>query len=122
MALSQLQPKISRISSRKQQLERDLEHITQEMYKRNKELAETNRTLSLLRTIDSLVLESHDSIKVLSGQIASAVTVTTEYPLVMLLGQSQSRGGRLEPYGWSTGSDITLDTELLQKFHATIHH
>ena len=29
------------------QLERDLEHVTQEMYLRNKELAETNKVLSL---------------------------------------------------------------------------
>ena len=48
---------------RKKQLERDIEHITAEMYKRNKELAETNKTLSLLRTIDALVLESHTSVK-----------------------------------------------------------
>ena len=44
---------------RKKTLQTTLQEISQQMYVRNKELAETNKTLSLLRTIDALVLESH---------------------------------------------------------------
>src|SRR5579864_7578687 len=111
MALSRLKPKLSHGASHKQRLEQDLEHITQEMYRRNKELADTNRTLSLLRTIDSLVLESHDSIKILSERIASAISRTTEYPLVAIFGASSLGTDKLEPYGVKVGSGLVLDAE-----------
>lgn len=69
MALKQLAARASNRSlSRSRQLEQDLEHITQEMYKRNKELTETNRTLSLLRRIDEIVLGSARQ-----GEVAQAV-------------------------------------------------
>src|SRR5437868_15429581 len=98
MAVARIKP---RTASHKK-LEQDLEHITKEMYRRNKELADTNRTLSLLRTIDTLVLESHDSIKVLAGQITGAISGSTEYPLVALLGPSTLGTTSLEIYGVST--------------------
>jgi uncharacterized protein YaaN involved in tellurite resistance len=66
---------------KRKQLERDIEHVTEEMYKRNKELAETNKTLSLLRTIDALVLESHASLKAVCEHITEAITQATDYPL-----------------------------------------
>jgi signal transduction histidine kinase len=70
---------------KKRQLEKDIEHVTAEMYRRNKELAETNRTLSLLRTIDALVLETRASIKMVSEHIAEAITQATDYPFVGLM-------------------------------------
>jgi signal transduction histidine kinase len=121
MALEGLQSKTVRITGRKQQLEQDLEHITQEMYRRNKELADTNRTLSLLRTIDSLVLESHDSIKVLSEQIAAAIAKSTDYPLVAIYGASILGTDKLEPFGVKT-SGIELDKEALLDIRPTARH
>lgn len=122
MALGQLSPKLSHISSRKQKLEQDLEHITQEMYRRNKELADTNRTLSLLRTIDSLVLESHDSIKVLSEQIVAAIARTTEYPLVAIYGASSLGTDKLEPYGVKTAAGVVQDEAVLTEVKPTAKH
>jgi signal transduction histidine kinase len=121
MALSALQSKTVRIAGRKQQLEQDLEHITQEMYRRNKELADTNRTLSLLRTIDSLVLESHDSIKVLSEQIAAAIAKSTDYPLVAIYGASILGTDKLEPFGVKL-SGIELDEQTLLDIRPTAKH
>src|SRR5437868_13919795 len=95
MAVARIKP---RTASHKK-LEQDLEHVTQEMYRRNKELADTNRTLSLLRTIDNLVLESHDSIKVLAGQITDAIASATQYRLVAVYGPSSLKTERLEIYG-----------------------
>jgi len=92
------------------------------MYRRNKELADTNRTLSLLRTIDSLVLESHDDIKVLCTQITRAISSATEYPLVVIFGPSTLKTDRLEAYGISLGTGITLDSELLDDIKPTVHH
>lgn len=87
---------------RRKQLEQDLEHITQEMYRRNRELAETNRTLSLLRTIDSLVLESQESLDVVGQQITQALIDTAEYPLVALLVRPALDEPVIELCGWSS--------------------
>lgn len=69
----------------RRKLQKDIEHITQEMYLRNLELKSTNDALSLLRTIDVLVLESHESLNELCYQIAQAISVTTSFPLVGVL-------------------------------------
>lgn len=86
---------------KKKQLERDIEHITAEMYKRNKELADTNKTLSLLRTIDALVLESHTSLKMVCEHITEAITQVTEYPFVGLLMRSGHTHEKLVLNAWS---------------------
>lgn len=69
---------------RRKKLEQDLEHITQEMYLRNVELARTNKTLSLLRSIDSLVLESQGDLKALCREISQAITASYDYPFVAI--------------------------------------
>jgi len=73
---------------KRRQLERDIEHVTAEMYRRNRELADTNKTLSLLRTIDALVLEPHASLKMVCEHISEAITQATDYPFVGLLTRS----------------------------------
>ena len=108
--------------SRRKQLETNLEHVTQEMYRRNKELAEINRTLSLLRDIDNLVLASHDSIQVLGDQITAAIGSGTEYPLVALLGPTPSRSGLLELYGLSSSQGVNVAPELLKTIRPNARH
>src|SRR5438270_13210266 len=90
---------------KRRQLERDIEHITEEMYKRNKELADTNKTLSLLRTIDALVLESHASLKQVCEHITEAITQATDYPFVGLFARGSQSTESLTLYGWS-GRDL----------------
>src|SRR3954466_1878558 len=85
----------------KRQLEKDLEHITKEMYLRNKELADTNRILSVLRTIDNLVLSSQASLKELSVQLAHSITDITDYPFIALMGHSEHFPHEIEVYGSS---------------------
>jgi len=91
---------------RRKQLEQDLEHITQEMYRRNRELADTNHTLSLLRTIDSLVLESQESIEVIAQQITQALIETADYPLVMLLVRPSLDKDTITLCGWSSKTTV----------------
>lgn len=95
--------------NKRKQLERDIEHITQEMYKRNKELNDTNRTLSLLRTIDAMVLEPHASLKMVCGHITAAIMQSTDYPFVGLFTRATQSREELTLYGWSstalTGND-----------------
>src|ERR1700712_1795881 len=92
---------VTRQLKRRKQLERDLEHVTEEMYRRNKELAETNQTLSLLRTIDSVVLESQDSLKDVCQHIVNSVTDATDYSTVALFTRPSLAHGGLSLYGWS---------------------
>ena len=98
---------------KRKQLERDIEHITEEMYKRNKELAETNKTLSLLRTIDALVLESHASLKTVCEHITEAITQATDYPFVGLFTRASHSQDEMRLYGFSgkdlLGSGLTLN-------------
>jgi signal transduction histidine kinase len=74
--------------TKRKRLEQDLEHITQEMYKRNLELAEINRMLSLLRTIDGLVLESQETLRELCTNICKAIVESKEYLFVAMLTKS----------------------------------
>ncbi|HSW85510.1 MAG TPA: GAF domain-containing sensor histidine kinase [Candidatus Saccharimonadales bacterium] len=87
---------------KRRQLERDIEHITSEMYKRNKELAETNKTLSLLRTIDALALESYTTVNVVCGQITEAIAQSASYAFVGLLTRSNRNPEELVLNGWSS--------------------
>lgn len=91
---------------KRRQLERDIEHITAEMYKRNKELAETNKTLLLLRTIDALVLEAHATLKTVCEHITEAIVQVTDYPFVGLLTRSLHDREEMMLNGWSTTSAL----------------
>ena len=93
------------------QLQRDLDHITQEMYRRNKELADTNKTLSLLRTIDAIVLESHTSLKMVCQHITQAITQASDYAFVGLLTRVSSTREELVLAAWN-GNTWLGDAEM----------
>jgi hypothetical protein len=109
---------------KRKQLERDIEHVTAEMYRRNKELADTNRTLSLLRTIDALVLESHASLKLVCEHIAQAITQATDYSFVGLFSRPSHASPQMTLYGWSgkelLGSDGSLG--MSRPLHLSLTH
>ncbi len=92
---------IPRAFKRRKQLEQDLDHITEEMYRRNKDLAETNQMLSLLRQIDSIVLQSQDSLKLVCEQVATAITTDTDYPVIGIFTRPSMTHRELALYGWS---------------------
>jgi signal transduction histidine kinase len=97
------------IFQRRKKLKNDLERVNQEMYLRNLELAQTNRTLSLLRTIDNLVLESPASTKELCNEMAYEIAKTTNYPLVAILAFEKYKSDLLKIYGWH--SNVSVDTK-----------
>src|SRR6185295_11206976 len=72
-----------KIINRRQNTKEQLAHITQEMYKQNLELAERNKTLSLLRRIDEVVLSPADTAKV-SQTIADTLTDQTDFNLALV--------------------------------------
>jgi signal transduction histidine kinase len=85
MALTGLAAKkSSKLVTKRRQLEQNLEHITQEMYKRNKELTETNQTLSLLRQIDELVLGAAQKDTHVAQDIASLLVDTADFNLAVI--------------------------------------
>ncbi len=92
---------------RKKKLQTMLERVTQEMYRRNLELAETNKTLSLLRKIDELALESQDSIEAFCDALAAAIAAAGEYPLVGVLVHSRHSKTNLRLTGLSLSIPIT---------------
>lgn len=51
----------------------ELAHVTQEMYKRNLEMAEKNKTLSLLRKIDEIILGAVTDTKEIAQQVVNSV-------------------------------------------------
>lgn len=59
----------------------DSEHINQEMYKRNLELAERNKTLSLLRKLDELILSSVTDIKETAEKVTTLLVEEAEFRL-----------------------------------------
>jgi signal transduction histidine kinase len=98
-------PNIVPALARRKQLERDVEHITQEMYRRNRELAETNKTLSLLQTIDSLALDSGESLATVCDSISDAISLSAGFPLVGILTTSTGAMDDLELHGFNLKSD-----------------
>lgn len=95
---------------KKKQLETDLASLSQEMYRRNLELAETNQALSLLRNIDNLVLESHDELAVLCQNIASTIINYSTYPLVAIL-SSPPHKDFLQLFGWASSYSNTPEID-----------
>jgi signal transduction histidine kinase len=104
---------------KRKQLERDIEHITEQMYRRNKELAETNKTLSLLQTIDALALESHASLKMVCEHITQAIAQATNYPFIGLFTRSSHSNDELTLYGWSGKELLGQDKALT--FNRPLH-
>lgn len=54
-------------------LSQELAHVTKEMYKKNLEMAEKNKTLSLLRQIDEIVLGSATDTKEIAQRVVDSV-------------------------------------------------
>lgn len=98
---------------RKKKLQTQLEHVTEEMYKRNLELAQTNKTLSILRKIDELALESQESLEVFANVLASAIAATNSYPLVAILTQPHTHKNTLKLYGLSLGHPVNEEQRSL---------
>lgn len=68
--------------------------LTQELYRKNVELAHTNHTLSLLRTIDNLVIEPENTLNDLAQGVAEALIKDSNYNFGILF-IKKSRGDAL---------------------------
>lgn len=62
----------------------ELAHVTQEMYKKNLELADRNKTLALLRKIDEVVLSSANDLQKVAQEIAGTIIAETDFSLAII--------------------------------------
>jgi len=63
----------------------ELAHVTKEMYKKNLELAEKNKTLSLLRKIDEIILGSVTDTKEIAQQVVNSVVEEADVKAAAIL-------------------------------------
>lgn len=75
------------------------EHIAQQMYTQNLALAQTNRTLTILRAIDLLIIEATRDLPKLSEEIADAIIEASGYPMVLLYALGQHGDAHLQFQG-----------------------
>lgn len=95
------------------QLERELEHVNRDIYRRNLELAQTNKTLALLQAIDGLVLNSKDDLQPLAARLTQEV-MRAGYSFVAIFGRHTFISGDLEMLGWAA-ADKKFDPNILAK-------
>lgn len=93
-------------------------NIAQEIYRKNVELAHTNQTLSLLRSIDVLVLETENSLTDLVQGIAKALVDNSNY----LFGAIFMRHSSDDDMPMSLGGFGSVsDGSTKGKFHETLN-
>lgn len=90
----------------------DFEHITREMYKKNMELADSNKSLSLLRKIDTLVLDSPDGLNKLCQDISKNIAQSDDYPFVAIFTQAGTKNKSLQLAAVSGVSFTNIDNRI----------
>ena len=70
----------------------DLAHITQEIYKKNLQLAETNKLLSLLRNIDEIILGSVNNATQIANQVARLVVDVAGFQGIIIFLRDKDNG------------------------------
>jgi signal transduction histidine kinase len=102
------------VGSRSRQLQRDLEHVNREIYSRNLQLAQTNKTLALLQAIDNLVLNSGDALEPLATKLSQEIA-QAGYPFVVIMGRTHDDED-LKSWGWAvTDKRPSADLALIHK-------
>lgn len=96
------------------QLKENFERIAQQMYTQNLALAQTNRTLSILRAIDLLILDSTKNLKQLSSEISKAVVDEAPYIFVSILSLDHYNNDVLTMQGFTTndGNEKKLENTI----------
>ncbi len=82
----------------------DITHVTQEMYKKNLELADRNKTLALLRKIDEVVLGSAANPQNLAQQVANTVLTETDFKFAAIFIRN---GAYLKPFAVASANNGT---------------
>lgn len=92
----------------------ELEHINQEMYKKNLELNIRNKTLSLLRKIDEIILSAVTDTKQIAQQVANVVVVDAEFKAIAIF-LLKAKDKKLVPLAVSHTENIAQAESEFQK-------
>ena len=97
----------------------DLQHATEELYKKNLELTERNKTLALLQKIDEIVLSKVTDIEEIARQITEEVIKEAEFKAmyIFLLNKETKI---LSPLSFSAGKNISDINPDLEKTLLTV--
>jgi signal transduction histidine kinase len=100
------------------QLKKNFERIAQQMYTQNVALAQTNRTLSILRSIDLLILDSTKNLKQLGLEISKSVIEASPYSIVSIFALDHYKESTLSMQGFATNAAVatspTIELEFAQ--------
>ncbi len=93
--------------------------IAQELYSKNVDLAHTNRTLSLLRTIDGLVLDSTNSVTATMQGVTDAIILNSNYLFAMIFadGDGTTKPESLSVAGCALGNSVRVPASVLELLH-----
>lgn len=96
-----------------QNVTEELAHATQEMYKKNFELAERNKTLLLLRKIDEIILGSVTETEEIATQVVNVITEETSFKRIVILLNDKVNDVLVRTAVSQT--DATLEAEMATK-------
>lgn len=88
-------------AARHAHLKTDLGRIAKAMYTQNLTLGEKVRTLSILRSIDALILQSNRDLNQLSADISKAIINSSQFSLVGVLSLNYFNDKYLNYQGWA---------------------
>ena len=95
----------------------DLEHINHEMYKKNVELLERNRTLSLLRKIDEIILSTANNVKEITQSVTKVLISDAGFKLASILLLDKA-SGRIVVTSLSESEEL-LNSEMFNMQNAS---
>lgn len=91
--------------------EEEFSNIAKQLYSKNVELAHTNKTLAILRRIDTLVLDPDNSVSELAQAISDEIQHENSYPIVAI-GTQGARNNDFLIRGISCNSETLADTDF----------
>lgn len=94
-------------------ISQELAHVTQEMYKKNLELAEKNKTLALLQRIEEIILGSLTDVKQIAEQVTKAMVDEADFRSVAIFLYSKSSSNFLT-LAVSQSKNKNKETNLLE--------
>lgn len=97
-------------------LSSELTHANEEMYKKNLELAATNKTLSILRKVDEIILGSVTDLSIIANQVATLAVQEGVFKLTYIFSLNR-RENALTRLAFSADDAISGNPEILKRLN-----
>src|SRR3989344_10133 len=106
------------IPAQNQDIASELAYVTQQMYKKNFELVERNKTLLVLRKISDIILSTATDIKQVAQQVADVVVVEAEFKAVIILLLDKKENALVKLAVSQTEGTAQAELELKRSFYS----